>query len=320
MSLDNFMVRPHRRLIEQFREPLAWDGIDTVDLAALVHEVAGLPSDLSNEREEAKRFDLLMLNLQLAFLKTELSFVRLQAQGRAIAGLLEEQSSIPLVHQQMELIADVQTDEWWQGVTLVMLERIRTRLRVLVGLLPKGKRRIVHTDFADTIGDGVEVLLSAFTSGGFERFKAKARTYVREHRGEMAIKKIHMNWPITPDDVEELKRVLMEVGTDSDLERVKTEVGGFGLFVRTLIGLDLSAAQEALSVFLDQKRYNVKQIHYVGLVVQELTANGVVDARRFYDPPYTDIAPSGPEHLFSEGEVIELIGVLNRVRDTTAAA
>lgn len=100
---------------------------------------------------------------------------------------------------------------------------------------------------------------------------------------------------------------------------MKTEVGGFGLFVRTLIGLDLLAAQEALSKFLNQKRYNAKQIHYVGLVVQELTANGVVDARRFYDPPYTDIAPSGPEHLFTEGEVIELIGVLDQVRKIAAS-
>jgi type I restriction enzyme, R subunit len=135
----------------------------------------------------------------------------------------------------------------------------------------------------------------------------------------MTIKKIHMNWPITDADVEELKRVLLAVGTDSDLERVQAEVGGFGLFVRTLIGLNLSAAQEALSAFLDQKRYNAKQIHYIGLVVQELTANGIVDARRFYDPPYTDIAPSGPEHLFTEGEVIELIDVLNQVRKTAAA-
>jgi type I restriction enzyme, R subunit len=319
MNFDNYMVRPHRKLIEEFREPAAWNTFDTSSAAALSLEIAGLPADLPSEREEAKRFDLLMLNLELALLKSQPSFVRMQGQVRAIASLLEEQSSIPLVHQQLELIADIQTDEWWQDVNLVMLERIRTRLRGLVGLLPKGKRRIVYTDFEDTIGSGVEVLLSAFTSGGFERFKAKARTYVREHRGETAIKKIHMNWPITDADVEELKRVLMAVGTDSDLERVKTEVGGFGLFVRTLIGLDLAAAQEALSKFLDQKRYNAKQIHYVGLVVQELTLSGVVDASRFYDPPYTDIAPSGPEHLFTEGEVIELIGVLDQVRKTTAA-
>jgi type I restriction enzyme, R subunit len=319
MNFENYMVRPHRRLIEEFREAAAWSTVSTSSAVALSSEVAGLPADLPAEREEAKRFDLLMLNLELAFLKVQPSFLRMQAQVRAIAELLEEQSSIPLVHQQLELIAEVQTEEWWQDVNLVMLERVRTRLRGLVGLLPKGKRRIVYTDFEDTIGSGVEVLLSAFTTGGFERFKAKARTYVREHRGETAIKKIHMNWPITDADVEELKRVLMAVGTDSDLERVKSEVGGFGLFVRTLIGLDLSAAQEALSNFLDQKRYNAKQIHYVGLVVQELTANGVVDAHRFYDPPYTDIAPSGPEHLFTEGEVIELIGVLNQVRKTTAA-
>ena len=40
-------------------------------MAELAHEVAGLPSELEAEDEEAKRFDLLMLNLQLAVLRVE---------------------------------------------------------------------------------------------------------------------------------------------------------------------------------------------------------------------------------------------------------
>ena len=48
---------------------------------------------------------------------------------KEIAGLLEEKSAIPMVREQMALIQDVQTDEWWQDVTVPMLEVMRRRLR-----------------------------------------------------------------------------------------------------------------------------------------------------------------------------------------------
>lgn len=313
------LVSSPPRLIEQFRESAAWATLGPAEVATLGHEVAGLPSELPSEPEEAKRFDLLLLYVELAVLRAEPSFARLSEQVRTIAGLLEERSSIPMVNAQLELIHDVQTDEWWRNVTLPMLEHVRRNLRALVRLIEKGKRRIVYTDFEDTIGDAQEVPLAAFTAAGFERFKMKARAYVREHRGETAIRKIHMNWPITPGDVEELKRVLREIGTDTDLERAESEAGGFGLFVRALVGLDRTAAQEALAKFLDQKRYNSKQIDFVSLVVQELTENGTVEPRRFYDSPFTDLSPTGPDSLFTGDEIAELIDVLGEIRRTAAA-
>ena len=56
-------------------------------------------------------------------------------QVKAIAGLLEEKAAIPMVRDQMPLIKDVQTDEWWQDVTVPMLEVVRRRLRDLVKLI-----------------------------------------------------------------------------------------------------------------------------------------------------------------------------------------
>jgi type I restriction enzyme R subunit len=49
-------------------------------LSELSHEVAGLPSELDPEGEEAKRFELLVLNLQLAIVRSEPRFDRLRDQ------------------------------------------------------------------------------------------------------------------------------------------------------------------------------------------------------------------------------------------------
>ena len=79
------------------------DNLTPEDAAELAHEVAGLPSELEPEGEEAKRFDLLMLNLQLALLRSEPGFERLRDQVKAIAGLLEEKSAIPMVRSRWRL-------------------------------------------------------------------------------------------------------------------------------------------------------------------------------------------------------------------------
>jgi hypothetical protein len=47
--------------------------------------------------------------------------------------------------------------------------------------------------------------------------------------------------------------------------------------------------------------------------------HGVMEARRLYEPPFTDLTPQGPEGLFSKAAVDELVAVL-RYLDATAIA
>jgi type I restriction enzyme R subunit len=66
MNLDNFIVRPRRRLVEKYARSEVWAALQEEDFGALARDVAGLPSELVDEDEEAKRFDLLMLRLYSA--------------------------------------------------------------------------------------------------------------------------------------------------------------------------------------------------------------------------------------------------------------
>ena len=124
-----------------------------------------------------------MLSLQLALLRSEPGFVRLRDQVKEIAGLLEEKSAIPMVREQMALIQDVQTDEWWQDVTIPMLEGMRRRLRDLVKLIEKRQRKPIYTDFEDEMGGETAVELPGFGQGtDYEKFRAKARAFLRAHQ------------------------------------------------------------------------------------------------------------------------------------------
>ena len=100
------------------------------------------------------------------------------------------------------------------------------------------------------------------TAGDFQRFRRKARAFLAEHKADTVISKIHHNWPITPEDVDELERVLVEsgVGTAEDIDHAVGEDGSLGVFIRRLVGLDRAAAKSAIGEFLDDKRYTATQI------------------------------------------------------------
>jgi type I restriction enzyme R subunit len=323
MNLDNFVVRPKRRLVEKFAKRDEWTVLNEDSLAELAHEVAGLPSAQEPEDEEAKRFDLLMLNLQLAVLRAEPAFVRLRDQVKVIAGLLEEKAAIPMVQQQLPLIQEIQADEWWQDVTTPMLERVRTRLRALVKLIDKQKRKPIYTDFEDQMGGEAAVELPGFDAAdSFERFRAKARAFLKAHEDHIAIHKLRLNKALTSSDLDELERMLTAngVGGAGDVRKAKEECHGLGLFVRSLVGLDREAAKQAFAGFVAGTTLNANQIEFVNLIVDHLTEHGVMGASLLYESPFTDVTPTGPDGLFTSSQLDGLLAVLDRVRAAALAA
>ncbi len=318
MNRDNFLVRPHRREVEQYSEAESWGHLHPDEANELARKLADLPTQISDGDEAAKRFDLVMLGLQLRRLQEdpEPGEKALREQVREIAAGLLEQIQIPSIKEQAALLEDLAGDEWWVDVTAPMLEMARRRIRGIVRLLEKRKRAVVYTNFTDELGTVEEVELSGVTTGErFERFKVKARAYLRAHEDLVALQKLRRNKPLTPVDIGDLERVLLDAGvaTAADLEGIRQASMGLGTFVRSLVGLERSAASDALSEFTGARNLSADQIHFVDLVVEHLIQNGTMKPGRLYESPFTDVAPRGPEGLFGESDVEDLIGLLNVV-------
>jgi type I restriction enzyme R subunit len=53
--------------------------------------------------------------------------------------------------------------------------------------------------------------------------------------------------------------------------------------------------------------------------VKHLTANGMMEAARLYEPPYTFIHDQGVEGVFDSPQVDELISILEEVKNRAIA-
>ncbi|WP_245527695.1 DEAD/DEAH box helicase family protein [Aeromicrobium marinum] len=318
MNLDNFVVRPHRRAVERFATAETWQTLGPEDSEAL-SSLAGLPSAVRDADEDAKRFDLLILRRQLAQLDGDLILAeRLRETAQHIAAALLGKTTIPSVAEQAALLESVAGDEWWIDVTLPMLELARLRLRGLVQFVEKTSRNPIYTDFEDILSEGIDIVLPGVTPGtNFERFRAKAEAYLREHLENLALQRLRRNRQLTSDDLTELEQMLVASGGQQvDIAWAAEQGGGLGLFVRHLVGLDRASAMEAFENYLDSTRFSANQIRFVNLIVDELTKNGVMEPARLFESPYTDHAPTGPDYFFSEADVDVIVETLHHISST----
>jgi type I restriction enzyme R subunit len=322
MNVNNFVVRPKRKLVEKYKEAAAWDDLPVEAHTELAEGVAGLPSALVDTDQDAKQFDLLMLRLQLALLHAEPGFNRMREQVKEIAGALSEKDSIPMVRAHMALIQEVQTDEFWQDVTTPLLDNVRRKLRALIKLIEKTGRKPIYTNFEDVMGESSEIAFPIFEgAGNFEKFRNKARHFLTEHQDLPVVRKLRMNEPLGPGDLDELERLLTSagVGTAPDLSHAKEVSEGLGLFVRSLIGLDKVAAKSAFQQFLEGRPATANQIEFINMIVDHVADQGWMEPGLLYASPFIDINPRGVDGVFDSTQVGAIISTLHEIKQRAVA-
>ena len=102
----------------------------------------------------------------------------------------------------------------------------------------------------------------------------------------MAIYKLRNNKKLTEQDFETLEDVLFnQLGTKSDYER-EYQDKPVGKMIREIVGLDINAANEIFSEFLNSQDLNANQIHFVKLIVDYVVKNGMLDKKVLREEPF----------------------------------
>jgi type I restriction enzyme R subunit len=215
----------------------------------------------------------------------------------------------------MDLLISIQSDEYWQGVTIPSLEKLRLEIRELVKFLEKENRPIVYTDFEDEIGEWTIHDQTIKDYVDLSTYKKRVERFLKEHENFLVIQKLKTNLPITRHELESLEEMLFrqgKLGTKEDIKKVYGDQP-LGKFVRSIVGLDVTAARAAFAGFLNNAAFNSQQIRFIDKIINFLTVNGTIDPGMLFETPFTDIHNYGLNGVFSESEARQIIRVIQEI-------
>ena len=305
MNPENFIVRMHLEAVKRFQNWESWERLTSTDVESLQREVAELPSEVGTDDIESRMFDLTVLNVQLALAQGHAgSFEPKRRRVIEIAALLEEKRAIPAVEDQLAYLASVQENAFWEGIALQDLEELRLRLRGLVIFLDKKERTIVYTDFEDEFTGVREERAVYLVKMTGVQYQKKVEEYLKNHLDHIVIHRLRTNQPLTAADLQGLEQALVEIGNDNGEALLtgllaRSDSPSLAHFVRSMVGMDRIAAQEAFSEFLSNRSLNTRQIRFIEMVIEQLTSRGVMEPSALYEAPFSGLHGGGPEALFA---------------------
>ncbi|MBQ7669098.1 MAG: DEAD/DEAH box helicase family protein [Clostridia bacterium] len=292
LNRENFAVRQHLKYVEQYSSPEGFQALTYEDTLTIGQELAPL---IIPDADEAKavRFDALMYGIELAYLAGK-------KYGRYRSDLLKKVSAvagvanIPEIMAQSDLIEKILHTNYIDNAGINEFENIRESLRDLMKYIPVSKI-IYNTNFDDDILS-MEWNGSELENDDLKNYKAKAEFYIRQHQDNAVIAKLKGNKPLCADDVKALEGILWsEVGTKEEYEAEYGEKP-LGELVREIVGLDMNAAKEAFSEYLNDANLDSRQIYFVNQIVEYIVQNGLMkDLSVLQESPFTD-----------QGSVVEL--------------
>ncbi len=316
LNEDSYIVRMNLSYVHKYKNENVWSNIGAVAQNEIREYISPLITSYSDD-ELAKRFDVVMYNIQLAYLQNNNASKGIR-HVMATAEKLSKLGTIPQIQQQKYTIEKAMTEEFWEDSDIFEVEEVRISLRELIKYLEKSSQKIYYTSFEDMIV-AEDRNDSVYNANNLKNYKKKVEYYLNSHKDELAIFKLRNNKKITKQDVETLEEILLkQLGNCDDY---KKEFGDTPVsqLVRRLVGLDREAANEAFSEFLNNKSFNTKQIHFVKLIVDYVVKNGFIeDNKVLMEDPFRTVGSIIDLFENHIEERNKLIKTINKIKENAS--
>ena len=295
LDRNKFDVRQHIKYVDLYSNPDNYNFLTYENCLDVKNELVPLIKPDGDEIS-AVRFDALMHGIEFAHLaqKNYPKYKKdLMKKVKGVASV----ANIPEIQVQSELLDKILHTNYLDESDIDDFEMIRKNLRDLIKYIPR-TGKIYITDFEDDILS-VNWNESNLENDDLQNYKEKLEYYIKQHQKDNpVIMKLRENKPLDKNDLNELENIIWnQLGTKQDYY---SEVGEkpLGEFVREIVGLDMNAAKEAFSKYLDERDMNKNQIYFVNQIVEFIVRNGMMkDMSVLQESPFTD-----------KGNVVELFG------------
>jgi type I restriction enzyme R subunit len=320
LDKTRFQVAMNLKQVDEFSKRARWNNIDSHDIHTIEKHLSELPvPEAINEL--ARRFDLMMVKLQTATLLMSSTKRKYESGLMDIAEGLSTKYTIADILRSKPLIESLRDPEFYKAVSQKKLEEIREEIRDLVQYLDSSSRPVFYTNLLDTDFTITETVADMSVNYG-TLYRKRVESYIRDNKHNLIIYKLTSNLPITADELSVLEKVLFD-GTDRGTrEDFVKEFGEapLGVFIRSIIGLDVKAAQDAFADFLTTGNLRADQMTFIQNIISYLTKNGTIDPSMLFEPPFTDVNDQGLMGVFDDGASHKIISIIEKINDNAIGA
>ena len=287
LSDSHISVREHWSDVSHFKDGNAWVYISEVDVNTLSSVIAPLlPRNTLDE--SAKKFDVLMLLIELSLIDGETNAVNAVHSVQTIAEKLQEKGTLPQVQAKMGTIKEVLSDIAWQNVSLNWLEKVREDLRDLIKFLMGQDDQWFKVDIGDNISD--EGLVEGITPR--VSYKQNVLDFLSRNRDLPVLQKIYGMEQLTNEDFAELERIMWkELGSKEDYDKYTSTMlcgSNVAAFVRSMVGVDRSVAVRRFSDFISGNELNSEQEDFLLTIIAYVCENGDITKETVVNEPPFD--------------------------------
>ena len=149
LERSRFQVAMKLQYVDEFNDRARWNNLDSNATHIIEEHLSELPiPEVINEM--ARRFDLMMLKLQIATLMMSGTKKKHEEALIDIAEGLSQKYTIPAVLRAKPLIESIKKQDFYKGISQKKLDSVREELRELVQYLESSSRAIIYTNLIDS--------------------------------------------------------------------------------------------------------------------------------------------------------------------------
>lgn len=315
LDRERFQVGMSLRYVDEYKERSRWNNLCTEDVHLIETHLSALPSP-ETINEVARRFDLMILKYQIAVLMIQSSRGRYENNLVGIAEALSKKYTIPAVLRSKALLERMKDPDFYKELTQKKIESLREEIRELVQYLEAQGIEPIYTDIKDSdLKISMADSMPIYANDGI--YKKRVESFIREHKHHLTISKLSTNHPITATELDILEKILFdgkERGSKDDFFKAYGEQP-LGQFIRSILGLEVEAAQVAFADFLKAGSLRADQMTFINNIISYLSKNGTIDKRMLFESPFTDINDQGLLGVFDDAEAVKIISIVDKINE-----
>ena len=225
----------------------------------------------------------------------------------------------------MKIIKD---ENYLKNIDILELENLRDIIEPLTIFLDsKGKH--LNYIIADLEDNFISMEVKDIHTFGsvYLNSKEKFQKYLDNNKNLLSIKKLRNNIELDAEDLKELKQLLysneevnlesLKTENNSEIEKISNVYGkneSFGIFIRSLIGLDRKAINKEFSEFLNTEKFNSNQIELINLIIENIVKYGAYSKNEI--PKLSnDILGTSISNIFTDNndlqKIVDIIDKIN---------